>query len=194
MLLRRWRLRSSAPWPLAHTPACRRRATAVVSQLASAMSSASTAKGPGTRTAARGGALSTSPLVARGGATVGAWCRLMAGNCDEGGRKCEGARTQDEREGPAEGAAPHAIGPGSAAIARTEVERTGWRQSADVSPSAASLRRISHRLTSFSFQVPAEYDYSKATNENYGVDARSAGFNSFNSIKLSHYCVIFLST
>jgi hypothetical protein len=194
MLLRRWRLRISAPWPLAYTPACRRLATALVSQLASAASSASasTASGPGTKNlapTARWGALSggpgaSSPLVARGSAIVGAWCRLMAGKCDEGGGKCEGERREDESEGRAEGAAPHATGPGSAAIARTGVERTGvertgWSPSADKSPSAASLRRISHRLTSFSFQVPAEYDYCKATNENYGVDARSAGFKYF---------------
>ena len=189
MLQRRWRLRISAPWPLAYTPACRRLATALVSQLASAASSASasTAARPGTKNlapTARWGALSvvpgaSSPLVARGSAIVGAWCRLMAGKCDEGGGKCEGGRKEDESEGRAEGAAPHATGPGSAAIARTGVERTGWRPSVDKSPSAASLRRISHRLTSFSFQVPAQYDYCKATNENYGVDARSAGFKCF---------------
>ena len=186
MLLRRWRIRISAPWPLAHTPASRRLATALVSQLACAASSASTAAGPGTKNlapTARGRALAggpgaSSPLVRRGSTTVGAWCRLMAGKCDEGGGKCEGGRREDESEGRAEGAAPHATGPGSAAIARTG-ERTGWCPSADNSPSAASLRRISHRLTPFSFQVPAEYDYCKATNENYGVDARSAGFKYF---------------
>ena len=120
-----------------------------------ASSARETRGGAGCR--ARGGPLhvglgASSPLAARSGAAVGAWCRGMAGKGDEGdeGGHCEesGGRGPDR-------AAPHAAAPGDRLLA------------------AASLRRISHRLTPFSFQVPAGYDYSKATNENYGLDARA---------------------